>query len=300
MLLQVALIVDEPLVETLSDALLAAGALAVSIADADAEGAAERPLFGEAGTAGPSQAWPRNCLSVLLAAEADPQLVVHEAARALAIAPPPITGVQALEDADWVRQTQSQFAPIHIAGRLWIVPTWHTPPEADAINVRLDPGAAFGTGTHPTTQLCLRWLIENMATGERVLDYGCGSGILAIVAAKLGAGEVVGTDLDQQALDTARANSEANSVSARYTVPAALPPGTFDVVLANILANPLLLLAPALIARVRAGGALVLAGVLARQADEVIAAYATAEPALTLALWRRDEDWVCLAGRRRA
>jgi len=170
----------------------------------------------------------------------------------------------------------------------------------DAINVRLDPGAAFGTGTHPTTQLCLQWLVENISAGERVLDYGCGSGILAIVAAKLGAREVVGIDLDQQALHTARANSEANSVSARYTVPAALPPGTFDVVLANILANPLLLLAPALIARVRKGGALVLSGVLARQADEMIAAYATGVPALSLALWRRNDDWVCLAGRRRA
>jgi len=138
-------------------------------------------------------------------------------------------------------------------------------------------------------------LVENISAGERVLDYGCGSGILAIVAAKLGAREVVGIDLDQQALHTARANSEANSVSARYTVPAALPPGTFDVVLANILANPLLLLAPALIARVRKGGALVLSGVLARQADEMIAAYATGVPALSLALWRRNDDWVCLA-----
>jgi ribosomal protein L11 methyltransferase len=297
MLQQVALIVAESLVEALSDALLAAGALSVSITDADAEHASERPLFGEPGATAPHLAWPRNCVSVLLAPDADPRVVVQEAARTLAIAPPPIAEVRALEDADWVRQTQSQFAPIHVAGRLWIVPTWHLPPEADAINVRLDPGAAFGTGTHPTTQLCLQWLVENISAGQRVLDYGCGSGILAIVAAKLGAREVVGVDLDQQALHTARANSEANSVSARYTIPAALPPGTFDVVLANILANPLLLLAPALIARVRRGGALVLSGVLARQADEMIAAYACAVPALSLALWRRD-DWVCLAGRR--
>ncbi len=300
MLQQLALIVAESLAEALSDALLAAGALSVSITDADAERPSERALFDEPGAAATPQAWPRNCLSVLLAADADPQLVVRAAARALAIALPPITELRVLEDADWVRQTQSQFAPIHIAGRLWIVPTWHAPPEPDAINVRLDPGAAFGTGSHPTTQLCLQWLVENISAGERVLDYGCGSGILAIAAAKLGAREVVGTDLDRQALDTARANAEANSVFARYTVPAALLPGTFDVVLANILANPLLLLAPVLIARVRKGGALVLSGVLARQADEVVAAYAGAVPALPLALWRRDDDWVCLAGRRHA
>jgi ribosomal protein L11 methyltransferase len=166
--------------------------------------------------------------------------------------------------------------------------------------VRLDPGVAFGTGTHPTTQLCLAWLDSNLTPGSTVLDYGCGSGILAIAAGKLGAGTVLGVDVDEQALVAARYNSAANGVTARYTDPAGLPPGKFDIVLANILSNPLKLLAPALLARVAPRGALVLSGVLERQADDVIATYRAGDPHVELSVWRTSEGWACLAGRRAA
>jgi ribosomal protein L11 methyltransferase len=201
-------------------------------------------------------------------------------------------------DTDWVRSTQAQFPPTQISPRLWVVPTWHEPPDPAAINVRLDPGVAFGTGTHPTTRLCLAWLDAALVPGSSVLDYGCGSGILAVAAALLGAGEVLGTDIDPQAVEAARLNAEANGARARFVLPAALPAGSFDAVVANILSNPLKVLAPALLARVAPGGALVLSGVLERQAEEVIAAYALIDPTVPLAVWRADEGWVCLAGRR--
>jgi ribosomal protein L11 methyltransferase len=187
-----------------------------------------------------------------------------------------------VEDADWVRRTQAQFPPVRVGEALWIVPTWHDPPDPEAIVIRLDPGVAFGTGTHPTTRLCLSWLLQHRPEGARVLDYGCGSGVLAIAAARLGARVVIGTDIDEQALAAARANSERNAVTLVYTAPDRLPPGQFDVVLANILANPLRLLAPCLLARVRPGGMLVLSGVLQRQADELIAVYAQADATFRL------------------
>jgi ribosomal protein L11 methyltransferase len=183
---------------------------------------------------------------------------------------------------------------------LWIVPSWHEPPDPTAIVVRLDPGVAFGTGTHPTTQLCLTWLDNNVVLGARVLDYGCGSGILSIAAAKLGAREVVGIDVDDLALEAARMNAAANHITARYTGPGGLEAGSFDIVVANILSNPLKLLAPALLARVAPRGALVLAGVLERQSDEVIAAYRAIDPAVPLQVWHTSEGWVCLAGTRAA
>jgi ribosomal protein L11 methyltransferase len=198
-----------------------------------------------------------------------------------------------------VRLTQAQFPPTRI-GALWIVPSWHEPPDPSAINIRLDPGVAFGTGTHPTTRLCLRWLQQHMRHGARVLDYGCGSGVLAIAAAKLGAGEVVGTDIDEQALAAARANSARNAVDALYTAPGELGSGQFDVVLANILANPLRLLAPMLLARVAPGGSIVLSGVLQRQADGLIADYARADRAVRLSVWAADDGWACLSGTRPA
>ena len=200
-----------------------------------------------------------------------------------------------------MRATQTQFAPIHIGRRLWIVPSWHTPPEPHAAIVRLDPGVAFGTGSHPTTRLCLAWLDENIRAGASVLDYGSGSGILGIAAAKLGAGMVVGVDIDPQALIAARANARTNGVVASYTDPDGLAPGaTFDIVFANILSNPLKLLAPALLTRVAAAGSLVLSGVLQRQAGDVMDAYRAADPALALEVWRGDDGWVCLAGTRPA
>jgi ribosomal protein L11 methyltransferase len=295
MLREVVLRVDGARVEAFADALVAAGALAVSVEDADAHSGAERPLYGEPGLEPARVGWPSSRVVVLIDANTDCARLLGAAAAGLFETPPPIVGVRAVEDADWVRLTQAQFPPLRI-GRLWVVPSWHAPPEPDAIVIRLDPGVAFGTGTHPTTRLCLQWLDENPPAGRRVLDYGCGSGILAIAAAKLGAAYVAATDIDPQALAAARANAAANAVAGDYTAPQSLPAATFDVVLANILTNPLKLLAPLLVGRVAPGGSLVLAGVLERQVGEVIDAYARAR--LALGVWRSEEGWACLTGRR--
>ena len=223
------------------------------------------------------QAWARSRLRVL--AESDGADAMIEAACAATEIAAVIETHVPVRDTDWVRESQSQFAPTRISERLWIVPSWHQPPDEHALVVRLDPGVAFGTGTHPTTRLCLAWLDATLSPGASVLDYGCGSGILAITAAKLGARAVIGVDIDPQALVAARANSRANGVDASYTDLDGLSQSTltFDVVLANILSNPLKLLAPALAARVAPHGSLVLSGVLERQADEVIAAYRHAD-----------------------
>lgn len=297
MLFELTLSAGEQSAEALADALVDAGALAVSLEDANAETADEQALFGEPGLEPAHHAWKASRLRVLVDGERGDELVAAASA-ALRIAPPRIEARSAIADADWVRVTQSQFPPTRISDRLWIVPSWHEPPATGAVAVRLDPGVAFGTGTHPTTRLCLQWLDAHLTRGASVLDYGCGSGILAIAAGKLGAGAITGTDIDTQALRAARANSDANRVTARYTEPGSLGPGTWDIVLANILSNPLKLLAPALVARVARGGALVLSGVLERQADDVMAAYRRADAGLSLSVWAASEGWVCLAGRR--
>jgi ribosomal protein L11 methyltransferase len=201
-----------------------------------------------------------------------------------------------IEDQDWVRATQAQFGPIAIGDRLVIVPSWCEAPQG-AVAITLDPGLAFGTGSHPTTRLCLEWLQDCLERGATVLDYGCGSGVLAIAAMKLGAREVVGTDVDPQAIRASRDNARANAVEATFVLPDALALRAFDVVVANILANPLILLAPALAARVHPGGRLALSGILESQAADVIAAYA---PWFTLRAWRASEGWVLLAGGRTA
>jgi ribosomal protein L11 methyltransferase len=298
MLRQVLLLTDAAGAEALSDALLEHGALSVSIEDADADTDQEQPLYGEPGAEIGPAAWTHSRLLVLLPPGADPAQLIAAACEAAAMPMPRIAAQHAVEDADWVRLTQAQFPPTRIDRKLWIVPTWHELPDPTAINIRLDPGVAFGTGTHPTTQLCLKWMMKHPPRGARVLDYGCGSGVLAIAAARLGAHEVVGTDIDEQALDAARSNSALNAVAARYTAPDRLGAGIFDLVLANILANPLRLLAPVLLARVAPGGALVLSGVLARQAGELAAVYAGSDPSLALSVWATDQGWVCLAGRR--
>lgn len=297
MLVELTLSADERSAEALADALVEAGALSVSLEDANAETPDEQPLFGEPGLVPDRHAWTASRLRVLVEDDTG-EAVVLAAAEAIGIAPPAIECRTAVADTDWVRATQSQFPPTRISDRLWIVPTWHEPPDPEAVVVRLDPGVAFGTGTHPTTRLCLRWLDATLRPGASVLDYGCGSGILAIAAAKLGASRIVGSDIDPQALQAARANSEANSVRADYTQPDSLRAGTWDVVLANILSNPLMLLAPALLARVAPGGALVLSGILERQADDVIAAYRAVDASVPLSVWAADEGWVCLAGHR--
>ena len=300
MLFEITLLADEQHAEALADALLAAGALSVAVEDADAESANELPLYGEPGFEPERQAWSRSRLNVLVADPSDGERVVEVAHRAVGLPATAIESSTSVADADWVRASQSQFPPTRISERLWIVPSWHAAPDPKAIVVQLDPGVAFGTGTHPTTQLCLAWLDQHVTAGCSVLDYGCGSGILAIAAGKLGACSLVGVDVDEQALVAARANSSANGVTARYTDPAGLPSGTFDIVLANILSNPLKLLAPALLARVAPGGALVLSGVLERQADDVMATYRTTDVHVDLKLWRVAEGWACLAGRRSA
>ncbi len=291
-------IVDEDCVDALSDALLDAGALSVAVEDADADLETEQPLFGEPGFEPARPGWRRNRLIFMVDAAADAQALLATAAAAIGRAAPAIVATREFGDADWVRRTQAQFAPTRISARLWIVPTWHEPPDPNAINIRLDPGVAFGTGTHPTTRLCLSWLEQAELANARVLDYGCGSGILAIAAAKLGAREVVGTDIDPQALAAARANSEINRVAARYTAPQELGSGEYDVILANILANPLLILAPALVARLAAGGRVVLSGILERQARQVIDTYARLSRDLALEVWRSEDGWSCIVGAR--
>jgi ribosomal protein L11 methyltransferase len=203
--------------------------------------------------------------------------------------------LEKLEEQDWVRLTQSQFEPIRVSGRLWIVPSWHTAPDPEAIVLVLDPGLAFGTGSHPTTRLCLEWLERAVTPGCSMLDYGCGSGILGIAAARLGAAEVLGVDIDPQAVAAARDNARRNGVSARFDDAALRIRGQFDLVAANILSNPLKALAPAVCAHVRPGGRLALSGILAAQAEELIAAYA---PWIALGVADTREGWVCLSGEK--
>ena len=290
-------ICDAACAEALGDALLEAGALSVSVEDADAGTAAEKPLFGEPGSA-VEAGWQRNCVVALFDAGTDPATInarVAAAARAAGTTPAPQFIWSEVAEQDWVRLTQAQFDPIRISKRLWIVPSWHTVPDPRAISIRLDPGLAFGTGSHPTTRMCLAWLDQHVQTGDSVLDYGCGSGVLAIAAALLGASPVAATDIDPQALTATSDNAAANTCAVIAHAAGALPPGTHDIVVANILTNPLKVMAPALAARVQPGGRLTLSGILESQADEVIAAYA---PFIALAVWRSEEAWVCLTGRR--
>lgn len=300
MLREVRFLCDEKSAEDFGDLLLDAGAMSVTIEDADRDKPDEVPLYGEPGLEPQTLAWRRSRLSVLVAEDFDAVTAAAIAAKALGIETPQIEADSAVPDENWVKVTQAQFGPTRVSDRLWIVPTWHEPPSPEAINIRLDPGVAFGTGSHPTTHLCLKWLDAHVKPGMRVLDYGCGTGILAIAAAKLGASPVDGTDIDPQAVEAAAANAKANDVTARFVLPDAVGDGTYDIVVANILSNPLKLLAPALLGRVAAGGSLVLSGVLARQADEVIAVYRKADPNVELSVWQTEEGWVCIAGSRKA
>ncbi|WP_432721366.1 50S ribosomal protein L11 methyltransferase [Jeongeupia wiesaeckerbachi] len=285
---------DSKHAEALSDALFDLGALSVSIEDAAAGTDAEKPIFGEPGEP-VDQMWDLSIVVAHLSDDMDPQLAVAAAANAVGIDHPRFA-VVTVEEQDWVRLTQSQFDPIRISERLWITPTWHESPNPQAINIALDPGLAFGTGSHPTTHLCLQWLDANIAGGETLLDYGCGSGILAIAAKKVGAGETHGVDIDPQAMIASKQNAEQNGVEIDFFLPDALPDGEYDVVVANILTNPLKTLAPMLAGRVKAGGRIALSGILAEQADDIIAIYGAwfdFTPA------KESEGWVCLSGRKR-
>ena len=287
--------VDAAEAEALSDALLEEGAVSVCIEDANAGTDAEVPRYAEPSW-GASTAWRRSRLNVLLAQATDARPVVERAARAAGLADLPEFSIADVADDDWVRRSQSQFEPVAIGERIWIVPSWHQPPVSNAAIVRLDPGMAFGTGSHPTTRLALAFLAREIRGGEHVLDYGCGSGILAVAAAKLGAGRIDAVDLDPQALIAAAENARANDVAVDVWPPEALPPGEYDVVVANILSNPLILLAPLISARVRAGGRAALSGILDAQASELIGAYA---PAVALSVSGREDGWILLEGERR-
>lgn len=261
--------------EALSDALMEQGAQSVWIEESDR---------------------PRSRVHALLAQDADPATLLGGAA-ALAEMPAPAFAVQPVADQDWVRATQAQFAPLRLGGRLWIVPSWHAAPrDPAAAVVRLDPGMAFGTGSHPSTRLVLEWLSRNLAGGESVLDYGCGSGILAIAAAKLGAARVDAVDVDAQALATTTENARANGIALRAYPPERLPPGDYDVVVANILSQPLIVLEPLLAARTRRGGRIALAGILTTQSAEVAAAYAGD---FESRIASSEEGWDLVEGRRR-
>ena len=283
------LMCPEERVESLSDALDALDALSVSVEDADAQTYAEQALFGEPGMPAPKGGWNRSRVIALFEREAQ----AREASELLQaqdfFAGCQVLGVNVVPDQDWVRLTQSQFAPVEITPEFWIVPTWHEPPAQARQVIRLDPGLAFGTGTHPTTRMCLRW-IAGHPMPARVLDYGCGSGILAIGASKHGAQEVVAVDIDEAAVQSTELNAEANHVRLIAGLPDKAG-GTFGLVLANILATPLKVLAPLLCAHVAQGGHLVLAGILARQADELMAAYA---PYCQLSVSDTEDGWILM------
>ena len=295
-LFELVLLAPEDAIETLSEALDALDALSVSVEDADAMTEAEQALFGEPGKPPPKDGWQRSRVVALFAQEA----AAREAAALLQaqdfFAGCQAVGVQAVADQDWVRLTQSQFDPVEITPTFWIVPSWHEPPAAAEKVIRLDPGLAFGTGTHPTTRMCLRWTAQRDLSGQRVLDYGCGSGILAIGAAKHGAAEIVAVDIDPAAVESTQINAANNHVSLQAGLPEAAQ-GEFDLVLANILATPLKVLAPLLCSHVRAGGHLVLAGILERQADELKAAYA---PWLALEVMDSEDGWILMTARAAA
>jgi len=291
--------------EPLGDALLDLGALSVTVEDDAAGGYDENPLYGEPGLSPEVQAWERSSVTALFNPDIDdsgnPEFI-SELLTSLKEAGFNLTAPQEkiVEEQDWVRLTQSQFAPIQVGERIWVVPSWHdAPTDPNAICLAVDPGLAFGTGSHPTTHLCLLWLEQHRnLQNQSLLDYGCGSGILAIAAAKLGAKPIVGTDIDPQAMVAARSNAEINNTVIRFVLPNENAPELaaetkYDIVMANILANPLQVLAPALVNKMRPGGQIVLSGVLARQAEEVIATYSQW---LTLSVWKESEGWVCLHG----
>lgn len=289
------LLAPEERIETLGDALDALDALSISVEDADAQTDAEQALFGEPGMPPPKEGWQRSRVIALFATEA----LARDAGSVLALQDffegCTLLGIAELQDQDWVRLTQSQFAPVEITPEFWIVPSWHEAPAQATQVIRLDPGLAFGTGTHPTTRMCLRWIATRGAlAGQRVLDYGCGSGILAIGAAKYGAGEIDAVDIDEAAVSSTRLNAEANGVTLDAGLPEAAQ-GQYGTVLANILATPLKVLAPLLCERVAPGGSLVLAGILERQADELKEAYA---PYVALEVSDSEDGWILMTARR--
>lgn len=288
-------IVERERAEPYSEALLECGALSVDVSDADAGSAREKPIFDEPGGA-PARGWTRARITALFAIDAPLAQMMHDASAAAGVDTATSYEVARVEDEDWVRRTQAQFTPQEVSPGVWIVPSWHAPPDPAAVNIVLDPGLAFGTGTHPTTRLCLRWLAQRAPAGASVTDFGCGSGILAITAMKLGASSAWGVDIDPQAVAAARDNATRNDVAAKFVSAAEQLPAKADIVVANILAQPLIVLAPLLAGLNAQGGALALSGILVEQADEVRQAYAAwydFDPV------QEEDGWVLVTGTRR-
>jgi len=290
--------------DAFGDALMELGAISINVEDAAEGTAAEKPIFGEPGAS--AGLWDSCKLTALFLPDLDPAGIARKAASVLEFELPLLT-VETLEDVDWVQQNRDQFQPIKISERVWIVPTWHNAPDSAAINISLDPGAAFGTGSHPTTRLCLQWLEATFESLQKslqqppkkisMLDYGTGSGILAIAAMKLGAHHAVGVDIDSQAIEAARYNAQQNGVAIEFSTAHSTLDYVADITVANILANPLKVLAPLLASHTQIGGQIALAGILDHQADEIIAIY---KPWFKLDVWQRAEGWSCIAGVRLA
>lgn len=285
--------IDE--VETVSDALEALDALSVSVEDADAHTPAEQALFGEPGMPPPKAGWDRSRIVSIF----DNETLANNAGRLLEAQSffenCTVVAVKSVPDQDWVRLTQSQFTPVEITPEFWIVPSWHEPPAQARQSIRLDPGLAFGTGTHPTTRMCLKWIANSGVSGialGRVLDYGCGSGILAIGAAKFGATNIDAVDIDPAAVVATLANANVNQVALHVGLPDQAQ-GHYNTVLANILATPLRVLAP-LLTTYACGGSLVLAGILSRQAQELKEAYA---PYCKLEVSDEEDGWILMTAR---
>jgi ribosomal protein L11 methyltransferase len=304
---ELSVIAPEDQVELLSDALEALDAVSVSVEDADAHTTAEQALFGEPGMPPPKEGWQRSVIKALFATDKVAAYALSTLAAQDFFAQCKSLGIAEIADQDWVRLTQSQFAPVEITPEFWIVPTWHQAPAQARKIITLDPGLAFGTGTHPTTRMCLRWIAQHGVPGQRVLDYGCGSGILAIGAALYGALDIDAVDIDEAAVQSTRGNALANKVTLKAGLPDAAK-GQYHTVLANILATPLKVLAPLLCAYVQpsqnagvprptstaSSGHLVLAGILERQADELKAAYA---PYAKLEVADTQEGWILMTAR---
>ena len=293
--------VDATQVELVSEKCFELGALSIDIRDAAADTAYEKPLFGEP-NAIPDEIWDHTVVSALFEHSADIAVILQEIQQVLNLSNQPRYALSQIHEQNWVKLTQSQFDPIKISQRLWIVPTWHAPVDATAINLILDPGRAFGTGSHPTTQLCLSWLDQQLQSGNSVLDYGCGSGILAIAALKLGASRVIGIDIDTNAIQASQDNALLNHCdpqSILFSTSLNLPIANFfekqqvDQVVANILANPLILLAPLLANAVRKGGQIALSGILMEQAQEVSECY---QQWFDICIVDQKDGWVLLAG----
>lgn len=295
-------VVGQAQADELSDILLEEGALSVQVLDDDAGTGAEQPVFGEPGMPAAPLGWRASRMLVLCHSEAQGKSVIHQALARLSMAPPNQIECRSVPHQDWVSLTQAQFAPMAIGQRLWVTPTWHADTAADAathatkgaqrLTIVLDPGMAFGTGSHPTTRLCLSWLDANIQGGETVIDYGCGSGILAIAAAKLGAAQVWGLDIDEQAIQSAAYNAQSNDVALTLSTTREPITAPANIVVANILASPLKVLAPLLEELVRPGGHLILAGLLDTQIDEVAACYRH----IQMTAWATEEGWTCLVG----